>query len=313
MMVYTAKRLMMLIPILIGVSILAFLIMHLIPGDPARVIAGMGASPEDVEGIRQRLGLDRPIHVQYFEFMRGIAQGDLGNSIRTRRPVLTEMLDRYPATINLGGAALAVGVLIGVPAGVVAAVKQYSAFDSMSMMVAIFGLSMPSFWMGLMLVYFLGYRLELLPPSGMLGSPWTWDGMRSLLMPAFTLGTPTAAVLARLSRSSMLEVVRQDYIRTARAKGLKEAIIVLRHALKNALIPVITVAGMQLGYLLGGAVVVETVFAWPGLGRLVVSAIHFRDFPVVRGGVMLFALTFVLVNLLVDLAYGMVDPRIRYA
>lgn len=313
MMVYTAKRLMMLIPILIGVSILAFLIMHLIPGDPARVIAGMGASPEDVEGIRQRLGLDRPIHVQYFEFMRGIAQGDLGNSIRTRRPVLTEMLDRYPATINLGGAALAVGVLIGVPAGVVAAVKQYSAFDSMSMMVAIFGLSMPSFWMGLMLVYFLGYRLELLPPSGMLGPPWTWDGMRSLLMPAFTLGTPTAAVLARLSRSSMLEVVRQDYIRTARAKGLKEAIIVLRHALKNALIPVITVAGMQLGYLLGGAVVVETVFAWPGLGRLVVSAIHFRDFPVVRGGVMLFALTFVLVNLLVDLAYGMVDPRIRYA
>ena len=313
MMVYTAKRLMMLIPILIGVSILAFLIMHLIPGDPARVIAGMGASPEDVEGIRQRLGLDRPIHVQYFEFMRGIAQGDLGNSIRTRRPVLTEMIDRYPATINLGGAALAVGVLIGVPAGVVAAVKQYSAFDSMSMMVAIFGLSMPSFWMGLMLVYFLGYRLELLPPSGMLGPPWTWDGMRSLLMPAFTLGTPTAAVLARLSRSSMLEVVRQDYIRTARAKGLKEAIIVMRHALKNALIPVITVAGMQLGYLLGGAVVVETVFAWPGLGRLVVSAIHFRDFPVVRGGVMLFALTFVLVNLLVDLAYGMVDPRIRYA
>lgn len=313
MMVYTAKRLLMLVPILIGVSILSFLIMHLIPGDPAQVMAGMTASPEDIEGIRQRLGLDQPLHIQYVTFMTGLVQGDLGRSLRTRRPVLTEMVDRYPATISLGAAAMAVGLVIGIPAGVIAAVRQYSIFDSLSMLVAIFGLSMPSFWMGLMLVYFLGYRLEVLPPSGMLGPLWSWDGLRSFIMPAITLGTPSAAVLARLSRSSMLEIIRQDYIRTARAKGLKETIIVVRHAMKNALIPVITVAGMQLGYLLGGAVVVEQVFAWPGLGRLVVSAIHFRDFPVVRGGVMLFALTFVLVNLLVDLAYGMVDPRIRYA
>ncbi len=309
---YFLRRLIYLIPILIGVALISFMIMHLIPGDPARVIAGVGASPEDVAAIRARLGLDRPLHEQFGTFMLGLLQGDLGRSLRTRQPVLGEIQARFFATASLALFAMLFSILISIPLGVLAATKQYSIFDNISMLGAIGGLSAPSFWLGLMLMYYLAFAVQIFPPSGMAGMPWTLEGFKSYILPSITLGVPSAAMLARLTRSSVLEVLRQDYIRTARAKGTGERVVLYRHALKNALIPIITMAGIQLGYLLGGAVVVETVFSWPGLGRYIVSAIHFRDFPVVQGGVMFLALTFVFLNLIVDILYGIIDPRIRY-
>lgn len=309
---YIIRRFIYLVPILLGVAFISFMIMHLIPGDPAQVMAGMGASEADVDAIRARLGLDRSLPEQFGSFVLGLAQGDLGRSLRTRLPVLQEIRTRFFATMSLAFMAMAFGILISIPLGIFAATKQYSIFDTISMFFAVGGLSAPSFWLGLMLMYYLAYRVMLFPPSGMAGMPWTWAGLKSYILPAITLGIPSAAMLARLTRSSILEVLRQDYIRTARSKGLSERIVLYRHALRNAAIPIMTMGGIQLGYMLGGSVVVETVFSWPGLGRYIVSAIHFRDFPVVQGGVMFLALTFVFVNLLVDIAYGFIDPRIRY-
>lgn len=312
MYTYIIRRLLYLIPILIGVAFISFMIMHLIPGDPARVIAGLAASEQDVIAIRARLGLDRSLPEQFGTFLLGLAQGDLGRSLRTRQPVLREIQDRFFATMSLAFMAMAFGIIISIPLGIFAATKQYSIFDNISMVAAVGGLSAPSFWLGLMLMYYLAYRIRIFPPSGMGGYPWTWVGFKSYVLPAITLGIPSAAMLARLTRSSILEVLRQDYIRTARSKGLSSRVVLYRHALRNAAIPILTMGGIQLGYMLGGAVVVETVFSWPGLGRYIVSAIHFRDFPIVQGGVMFLALTFVFVNLIVDIMYGIIDPRIRY-
>lgn len=312
MLQYLITRLILLVPILLGVALFSFLIIHFIPGDPAQVLAGMRASEADIELFRIRLGLDRPLHIQFLDFIRGLFVGNLGTSIRTRRPVAEELRERFFATSSLAILAITVSIIISIPLGIFAATKQYSIYDSITMFFAIFGLSAPGFWLGLMLMYFLAYRVQLFPPSGMYGPPWTWDGLLSYVLPTITLSISSTAVLARLTRSSILEILLQDFIRTARSKGLGERIVLYRHALRNALIPVVTLAGIQLGYLLGGAVVVETVFSWPGFGRYVVTAIHYRDIPVVQGGIMLFALTFVLINLFVDILYAYIDPRIRY-
>ncbi|MDI7250292.1 MAG: ABC transporter permease [Bacillota bacterium] len=302
---YAARRLLLLIPILIGVSVVVFLLVHLIPGDPARVLAGQEATREDIEAIRHRLGLDAPLHLQYFRFAAGLAGGDLGESIRTGRPVVEELRVRWPVTIRLTACALVVMILLGVPAGIISATRPNSVFDNTSMMAALVGVSMPVFWLGLMLMLLFAYYLRLLPTAG----STTW---KHFVLPALTLGLSSSAILARLTRSSMLEVMGQDFVRTARAKGLAERVVIYKHALRNALIPVVTVVGLEFGSLLGGAVLTETVFTINGMGRYMVLSIGFRDYPVVQGAVLIFALGFVLVNLVVDLTYAVVDPRIRY-
>ncbi|MEW6399887.1 MAG: nickel ABC transporter permease [Bacillota bacterium] len=302
---YAARRLLLLIPILIGVSVVVFLLVHLIPGDPARVLAGQEATREDIEAIRHRLGLDAPLHLQYFRFAAGLADGDLGESIRTGRPVVEELRVRWPVTIRLTVCALVVMILLGVPAGIISATRPNSVFDNTSMMAALVGVSMPVFWLGLMLMLLFAYYLRLLPTAG----STTW---KHFVLPALTLGLSSSAILARLTRSSMLEVMGQDFVRTARAKGLAERVVIYKHALRNALIPVVTVVGLEFGSLLGGAVLTETVFTINGMGRYMVLSIGFRDYPVVQGAVLIFALGFVLVNLVVDLTYAVVDPRIRY-
>ena len=250
------------------------------------------------------MGLDAPFLVQFFNFIKNAVQGDFGRSLVTKRPVAEELFARFPATIQLAGSAVLIAVAIGIPVGIISAIKQYSVFDGVAMTLALVGVSMPNFWQGLMMIILFSVYLRWLPSSG-------YGTFRHLLMPAITLGTSSAALITRMTRSSMLEVVRQDYIRTARAKGLDESVVINRHALKNALIPVVTVIGLQFGYLLGGAVLTETVFSWPGVGRMMVDAIRQKDFPVVQAGVLLLALSFSLVNLLVDILYAYIDPRIK--
>lgn len=302
---YAARRLLLLIPILVGVSLVVFLLIHLIPGDPARVLAGEGATEEDIQAVRHRLGLDAPLHMQYFRFAVGLLKGDLGESFRSGRPVAQELRVRWPITVRLTVWALVVMVLLGVPAGIISATRPNSLFDNVSMVGALVGVSMPVFWLGLMLMLVFAYYLRLLPTGG----TETW---RHFVLPALTLGLSSSAIVARLTRSSMLEVMGQDFVRTARAKGLAERVVIYKHALRNALIPVVTVVGLEFGSLLGGAVLTETVFTINGMGRYMVLSIGFRDYPVVQGAVLIFALGFVLVNLVVDLTYAVVDPRIRY-
>ena len=291
------------LPVIIGVSVVVFLMIHLIPGDPAQIVAGMEASEEDIEGVRRALGLDQPIYVQYVKFVARAVVGDFGVSFRTGRAVIDEIGYRYTNTILLGFAAIVVAVVFGGLTGIVSAVKRFSVFDNASMLVSLVGVSMPTFFLGLLLMLVFSVYLGWLPLTG----KETW---LHLILPAITLGTPSAAVVSRLTRSSLLEVLQQDYIRTARAKGLAEVVVINSHAIRNALIPVVTVIGLQLGYLLGGAVVTETVFAWPGIGRLIVQSILARDFPVVQAAVLILAITFVLLNLLTDLFYRVLDPRI---
>lgn len=288
----------------LGVSIGVFLMIHLVPGDPVTVMLSEFASPADQRALRQALGLDQPLYVQYVRYLRNAIQGDLGRSVRSNRPVASEIVLRFPHTVRLAIAALALAVSIGVATGVISAVRRHSLFDHAAVVTVLVGLSIPSFWLGLMLMIVFALRLEWLPVAG-------YEGWQYLILPAVTLAAAPAAVLARLTRSSMLEVLTQDYVRTARAKGLHHATVVVKHALKNGLIPVVTVLGLQFGYLLGGAVITESVFAWPGVGRLVVDAILARDFPVVQGTVLVIALGFVIVNLAVDLTYAYLDPRIR--
>jgi peptide/nickel transport system permease protein len=312
---YIIRRLLLLIPVLFGVSLIVFMVMHLSPGDPAVVMLGPTASEEDVQQMRRQLGLDQPLYVQYGRWVGNVLQGDFGRSITMRRPVLPEILTRFKATMILTSASLVISTVLGVSIGVISAVKQYSWFDRGSMLMALLGVSMPVFWLGIMLMVVFSLQLGWLPAGGMYsaGSDRSLiDLLRHLILPAFTLAAASVALVARITRSMMLEVIRQDYIRTARAKGLSETLTITRHALKNALIPVVTVLGLQTGYLLGGAILTETVFSWPGLGLLMVQSITARDFPVVQGGVLLIALTFVLVNLLVDIMYAYLDPRIRY-
>ncbi|MCL1948548.1 MAG: ABC transporter permease [Turicibacter sp.] len=303
---YILKRLLALIPVMLGVSLIIFTMMYFTPGDPAAMMLGESAPPEQREALREELGLNDPFWIQYGNWLRGIVlEGDIGTSYTTRRDVADEIMDRFPATLQLAVSGVVVAVVLGVPIGIISATRQYSIFDNVSMFVALLGVSMPNFWMAMLLILLFAVNLQWLPSSGLN------HGFRSLILPAITLGTGAAAIIARMTRSSMLEVIRQDYIRTARAKGQVESKVTNVHALKNALIPIITVIGLQFGGLLGGAVLTETVFSIPGVGRLMVESIGQRNFPVVQGGVLFIAITFSLVNLLVDILYAFVDPRIK--
>ncbi len=302
---YIVRRLFLTIPVVLGVSIIVFSIIRMLPGDPARALAGVQATPEFIEQTRVRYGLDQPLHIQYGRFMAGLVTGDLGTSTFSRRPVTTEIAERFPRTLTLATISLLIATILGVSAGIVSATKRNSWFDNASMLVALVGVAAPVFWMALMLQLLFSVHLRWLPATGM-------GSVAHLILPSITLGMASAALMARITRSSMLDVLKQDFITTARSKGLAERIVVYKHALKNALIPVVTVLGLQFGILLGGAVLTETVFAWPGVGRLLVDAILRRDYPVVQGTVMLLAFLFVIINLTVDVIYAFLDPRIHY-
>lgn len=309
---YFLKRLLQLIPVLVGVSIVVFLMIYLIPGDAAEVIGGPTATAEEITNIRVKLGLDRPMHEQYFRYISGVLKGDLGYSFQTGQAVSEAIKTRYTNTFNLAIFSVLIAALIGVCAGIIAAVKQNSWFDYLSMSIATLGISAPTFWIGLLLIIVFCVQLKILNISGFNGQIWTREGFAAMILPATTLGFNSAAMIARMTRSSVLEIIHQDYIHTARAKGLNERIVVLKHALKNALIPIVTVLGVNFGSLLGGTVVVESVFAINGIGRLMVQAINARDFPMVQGTVLVVATTFVLINLLTDILYAVIDPRISY-
>lgn len=310
---FIIRRLLYTIPTLLGVTFLVFISVRLIPGDPAVAIAGERATPQLVAQIRQDLGLDEPIPTQYARFMTSLVKGDFGTSVRSRLPVGPELWRRLKQTLLLAALSLVIASAIGMFLGVLSATRPYSFVDNAGMLVALLGVSMPVFWLGLMLMLLfsvelprmLGLSEPVLPPTG----SGTW---KHLVMPALTLAAYSTAIIARMTRSSMLEVIGHDYIRTARAKGLSERFITYRHALRNALVPVITVQGLQFGTLLGGAVLTESVFAWPGLGRYLVDAISSRDYPIVQASILVIALGFIFVNLIVDLLYAVVDPRIRY-
>ncbi|MCM3174608.1 MULTISPECIES: nickel ABC transporter permease [unclassified Paenibacillus] len=302
---YILKRLLQMIPTLIGVSLLSFIILQLVPGDPAELIAGLDASPEEVQIIRERLGTDKPLYEQYFQYNVQLLQGDLGTSMRSDNPVLQEILERFPNTVILTILATIVTVVIGLITGVIAATKPGSARDHASMAFSLFGISMPVFWLGIILILVFAYYIPILPSGGS-------SELKHFILPALVLGISSAAVLARLTRSSILEVINQDYIRTAKAKGVREWLIIYKHALKNAFVPIITVIGMEIGNLLGGAVLTETVFSMNGLGRYIIQSIQFRDYSAVQGSILFVAFIFVIINLLVDLCYAAVDPRIRY-
>jgi peptide/nickel transport system permease protein len=304
MLMFILRRLIQTIPVVIGVTFVVFFIMQLVPGDPAVLLAGEGASKETIEGIREQLGLNRPLFVQYFDYLLNIFRGDFGVSLKNSQPVLDEILVRLPITMELAFFSIIITIVLGMAAGIISAVKPYSLTDTSVMLVALFGISLPSFWFGLMLMYFFSVKLQILPVAG-------WDSILHVILPAFTLGAGGAAIVARMTRSSMLEVIRQDYIRTARAKGLREKVIVYKHALRNALIPVITVVGLQFGALLGGTVLVESIFAINGLGRMIVDAIRMRDLPMVQGGVLFASMIFVIVNLFVDVFYRFFNKRIE--
>lgn len=303
MIAFLTSRLLQAIPVLFGVSLAVFLMLHLIPGDPAALIAGNDATAADVENVRQSLGLDRPLPAQYVSFVGKALAGDFGKSFRTGRPVLDEVLPRYANTLALGAIALAIAVLIGMASGILSAVKRQTVVDNGTLLLSLAGVSMPTFFLGLLLMLVFSVWLGWLPLSGM-------DSWTHFILPAITLSTASVAIISRVMHASLIEVLNEDYVRTARAKGQRETVVIWRHAVRNALIPVVTVAGLQLGYLLGGAVVTETVFAWPGLGRLLVQSILARDFPVVQAAVLLLAVSFVAINLATDLIYGLLDPRI---
>jgi peptide/nickel transport system permease protein len=300
---FAVRRLLLLIPVVIGVSIVSFSIMHMIPGDPARIIAGEGATVEDIMSIRIKYGLDRPLIEQYFRFMKGVITNDL-RSIRTERPILNELLPRFTNTAQLALVSIIISSVIGVTLGIVSAVKRNSWIDTFSMVFSLLGVSMPIFWLGILLIILFAVTLRWLPSGGK-------GGVEHLILPALTLGLATSAIIARMTRASVLEVLNQDYVRTVVAFGLPKRKIIYKYVLRNALIPVVTVIGLQFGYLLGGAVLTESVFGWPGLGRFVVDSIFSRDYIAVQVGIMMIATTFVLVNLLVDLVYALIDPRLR--
>lgn len=305
MITYVARRVVASVPTLWGVATVVFVMARLLPGDPARVIAGVLASPEDVERIRQSMGLAEPLWVQYGNFLGSLLRFNLGTSAHTNAPVIDEIGSRLPYTVELAVVALVIAVTVGLLAGVAAAIRRNTMLDLLISSFSVFGVSMPVYWLGLMMIILFAIYLHLLPAAGA-------DEPASIVMPAVTLALFSLGLIARMTRSSMLEVLGQDYVRTARAKGAPLRSVVFRHALRNALLPIMTVIGLQFGALLGGAVVTETVFAWPGVGRLLIDSIFFRDYPVVQGLVLMFGTTFVVINLLVDLLYAYVDPRIHY-
>lgn len=331
---YFIKRLLLLIPVVLGVSILVFLIMHVLTTDPTSIILGQHASEDQILALRQQLGLNNPLYIQYWDFIKGILHGDFGNSLITKSSVTKEIFTRFPATIELAIVSIIVASIVGVILGVLSAVKQNSIIDYLCMGGSLIGVSMPIFWLGLILIVVFSVGLHVLPVSGratigmepakitglyLLDSLMTgnmasfWDSLKHLILPVVALASYSTAIIARMTRSAMLEVLGQDYVRTARSKGLAENIVIRSHGLRNALIPVTTVIGLQLGSLLGGAVLTETVFSWPGIGSYTIDAILKSDYPVVQGAVMIMAIVFVLVNLFVDLLYAYIDPRIKYS
>jgi peptide/nickel transport system permease protein len=355
---YIAQRLLLLVPVLLVISVITFSMLRLIPGDPARVMLGEHATDEQIQQFRERMGLNDPIHIQYLRYLQSIMRGDLGRAILTNEWVAVELAQRLPATIELSLGAMFVACIVGLSAGVFAAYYHNSFFDLSTMVGALIGISMPIFWLGLILMYIFGFKLKWLPPSArltvgidlqtlneayhldqvftgqggakiltftnflsefyVLASILTgnWkallDVLKHLILPSIALGTIPMAIIARMTRSSLLEVLGQDYIRTARAKGLRERVVLFTHAMKNAFLPIITIIGLQAGLLLAGAILTETIFSWPGMGRLVVNRILARDYPSVQGSVLVIALVFVFVNLIVDISYAYLDPRIRY-
>ncbi|MEM1241878.1 MAG: ABC transporter permease [Cyanobacteria bacterium P01_H01_bin.26] len=332
---YILKRLLQLVPVLLGISLLVFAFLHLIPGDPALTLLGDRATPEQVAVLRERMGLNEPLPLQYLSFLGSLISFDLGESIFTGIPIWTEIQLRWPATFELSASAMLIALVVGIPAGVIAAVRKNSWIDNLTMSGSLLGVSMPVYWLGLLLVYLFAVNLQWLPPSGRIGinagyefEPITGffifdalvqgnfaalrDILAHLVLPAVTLSTIPLAILARITRSAMLEVLSQDYIRTARAKGLLELFVIGKHALKNAMLPVVTIVGLEFGTLLGGAILTETIFSWPGIGKWIYEGILQRDYPVVQGGVVFVAFVFVLVNLIVDISYAFLDPRIQY-
>lgn len=333
MLQYIGKRLLQLIPVLLGMTFIVFLIIRAIPGNPAQVILGQQASKEAVAALEAKLGLDQPWYTQYFEFLMNIFRGDLGESLRTRSPVADELWPYLAATAELAIFAMIIAIVIGVNAGIISAWFQNSWFDYTAMILALIGVSVPIFWLGLMEQWAFGIELDLLPTTGredvrnpvhaitglyvidtLIQGRFDQLGqvLRHLILPGIALATIPMAIIARMTRSSMLEVMRSDFVRTARSKGQKMSLVVYKHALKNAIIPVLTVIGLQMGILLGGAILTETIFGWPGIGRYIYDAIGFRDYPVVQSGILVVAFIFVMINLLVDVLYSVVDPRIKY-
>lgn len=311
MLRYLARRMVYLVPIMVGITLVTFLLMNVAGGDPTAVLIderAAGMDQQTIQSIRHQWGLDQPLHIQYIRFLGKAVHGDLGRSLSTRQGVTEAVVERLPATVRLAVAAMVYAVTTGVITGTLAAIKRGTWFDSATMFVTLAGVSMPVFWLALLLMFLFSVKLKVLPASGYGNGDW-----QHLIMPAFALGAATAAVIARITRSAMLAVVRADFVTTARSKGLAERIVIFKHALRNALVPVITIVGVQFGGLLSGAVITETVFNWPGVGRLLIDSIARRDLPMVQGSVIFMAMIFALVNLAVDLAYAVVDPRIRYS
>lgn len=302
---YVARRLLLSVPLLLGVAVIIFFLTRVVPGDPARVIAGPLAPPEEVERLRVEYGLDRPLLVQFVAYMSDLMRGNLGTSLRTRGPVVDEILARLPNTVRLILVSLAAASLVGIPVGILSAVRRESAASYLATSVSLFGVSMPVFWSGLLLIFFFAVTLQWLPSGG-------YGTARHYVLPSLTLAFFNLASIVRVTRSSALEVLGHDYVRTARAKGLAEGAVVFKHVLKNAAIPIVTTVGVQFGSLLGGTVLTETVFAWPGIGRLMVDSIFARDYTVLQGTVLIFAAIIVGVNLLTDLSYAALDPRVRF-
>jgi ABC-type dipeptide/oligopeptide/nickel transport system permease component len=326
------RRLLGAIPVILGMSFLVFFLMQMAPGDPVSLLLGEDAEPQEIEQIRKEWGLDQPIIVQYWQFLKQAVQGNFGESLRYGEPVTELVMERLPATLELAGASLLVAMLISLPIGVYSAIKHNSLWDHSGMTIALIGVSLPNFWLGIMLIFFIGGQYNLLPVAGRLSygvdvPPVThlilvdslihgnfsafWDATKHLILPAITLGTSFAAIVTRISRSSVLEVIRQDYITTARAKGLSERTVIWKHTLRNALITIITILGLQLGALLSGSVITETVFSWPGIGSLLIQAITTRDYKLAQGVIFFFAIMYFVINLVVDLLYTWADPRIR--
>lgn len=332
MLSYIVKRLMWAVPTLIGISFLVFSMIHLSPGDPATAILGDHANKASVERLREELGLNLPLHEQYYRFASKAIQGDFGNSFKTKQPVWDEFMERFPATVELALVAMLFAIFIGIAAGITSAIKRYSLFDYGSMFVVLAGVSMPVFWLGLVMIYFFAVNLGWLPVSGRLGYEFYiehvtglylvdsliaedydafYDAISHLIMPAIALGTIPMAIIARMTRSSMIEVMKEDYIRTARAKGCSQQKVVLVHALRNAMMPVITVIGLMMGLLFAGAILTETTFSWPGIGKWIVHAVYQRDFPIIQAATLIIAVMFISLNLIVDLLYAAINPKIR--
>lgn len=312
MLDYALRRVLYTIPVLFGASIVIFLLIHLVPGNPASVIAGPDATPEEINFIRERMALDQPLVVQYLRYMGNVLQGDLGRSYYYKEDIMRLVVDTMPATLELSFVALLFSLAVAIPAGVIAAVRKNSLVDHASMVVAVVGVSIPIFWLAILLIFLFAVKLDWLPASGRGGPLWSIDGLKHLILPAISLGSLMIASTTRLTRGAMLEVLQEDFMRTARAKGLRDRVVIYRHGLRNALIPVVTNIGLQIGGLLAGSFLTETVFAWPGIGRLSVDAMFRRDYPLIQGTMLMVVFFFILANLIVDLLYTVLDPRISY-